>query len=74
MQGYILVVTGHSLGAGAAALISLKLRDSFQGEHAADQPVSPMTTLINCPLMCPSLCCGPEVLGVQPARGPSQGT
>lgn len=30
-QGYRLVVTGHSLGAGAAALISLKLRDRFEG-------------------------------------------
>ena len=31
-KGYKLVVTGHSLGAGAAALISLKLRDSFDSE------------------------------------------
>ncbi len=31
-KGYKLVVTGHSLGAGAAALLSLKLRDSFQGK------------------------------------------
>ncbi len=31
-KGYKLVVTGHSLGAGAAALISLKLRDNFEGE------------------------------------------
>ena len=30
-KGYKLVVTGHSLGAGAAALISLKLRDNFKG-------------------------------------------
>ena len=30
-KGYRLVVTGHSLGAGAAALISLKLRDRFEG-------------------------------------------
>ena len=30
-KGYKLVVTGHSLGAGAAALISLKLRDNFEG-------------------------------------------
>ncbi|BDA43045.1 probable Sn1-specific diacylglycerol lipase alpha [Coccomyxa sp. Obi] len=29
-KGYRLVVTGHSLGAGAAALISLKLRDRFE--------------------------------------------
>lgn len=34
-QGYRLVVTGHSLGAGAAALISLKLRDRFEGALAA---------------------------------------
>ena len=32
-KGYKLVVTGHSLGAGAAALISLKLRDSFEGAY-----------------------------------------
>ena len=30
-KGFKLVVTGHSLGAGAAALISLKLRDNFEG-------------------------------------------
>ena len=32
IKGYKLVVTGHSLGAGAAALISLKLRGNFKGE------------------------------------------
>lgn len=32
VKGFKLVVTGHSLGAGAAALISLKLRDSFDSE------------------------------------------
>ena len=30
-QGWKLVVTGHSLGAGVAALLSLKLRNSFPG-------------------------------------------
>ena len=30
-QGWRLIVTGHSLGAGAAALVALKLRSSFAG-------------------------------------------
>ncbi|PRW60300.1 alpha beta-hydrolase isoform B [Chlorella sorokiniana] len=30
-EGWQLIVQGHSLGAGAAALVSLKLRDSFPG-------------------------------------------
>lgn len=30
-QGWKLVVTGHSLGAGVAALLSLKLRHTFSG-------------------------------------------
>ena len=31
LQGWKLVVTGHSLGAGAAALISLKIHDRYPG-------------------------------------------
>lgn len=38
-KGYKLVVTGHSLGAGAAALISLKLRDNFEGWCPHSVPV-----------------------------------
>ena len=30
-QGWRLVLTGHSLGAGAAALMSLKIRDRYPG-------------------------------------------
>ena len=33
-RGYGLVVTGHSLGAGTAALISLKLKERFPGKSA----------------------------------------
>ncbi len=33
-QGWKLVVTGHSLGAGVAALLSLRLRSSFPGTAA----------------------------------------
>ena len=36
-QGWKLVVTGHSLGAGVAALLSLKLRHSFPGAGHADK-------------------------------------
>lgn len=32
-QGWRLVITGHSLGAGAATLLTLKLRDRFKGAH-----------------------------------------
>ena len=37
LEGWKLVMTGHSLGAGVAALISLKLRPAFPGGtlHAA---------------------------------------
>jgi sn1-specific diacylglycerol lipase len=34
-QGWKLVVCGHSLGAGVAALLSLKLRHSFPGASCA---------------------------------------
>lgn len=34
VQGWDLVLTGHSLGAGAAALIALKLRSRFPGARA----------------------------------------
>ena len=34
LQGWKLVVTGHSLGAGVAALLSLRLRSSFPGKTA----------------------------------------
>ncbi len=34
-RGWKLVVTGHSLGAGVAALLSLKLRHVFPGAGAA---------------------------------------
>lgn len=36
-QGWKLVVCGHSLGAGVAALLSLKLRHSFPGAGHADE-------------------------------------
>ena len=31
LQGWKLVLTGHSLGAGAAALISMKIHDRYPG-------------------------------------------
>lgn len=41
-KGYRLVITGHSLGAGAAALISLKLRDRFEGARPPARPPAPL--------------------------------
>ncbi len=53
-QGYRLVVTGHSLGAGAAALISLKLRDRFEGETL--QLRSPCVCATYATTVLPTLC------------------
>ena len=48
VKGFKLVVTGHSLGAGAAALISLKLRDSFDSE-ARSLGCSCLCSIASCP-------------------------
>ena len=33
-QGWKLVITGHSLGAGVAALLALRLKNSFRGVNS----------------------------------------
>ena len=33
-EGYQLVVTGHSLGAGTAALLGLRLKERFPGQFS----------------------------------------
>lgn len=43
-QGWRLVITGHSLGAGAATLLALKLRDNFKGDPIASS--SPDSTAV----------------------------
>jgi hypothetical protein len=49
MQGWKLVVTGHSLGAGCASLIAMKLRPRFPGRPALHP--SPITHP-DCPWSC----------------------
>lgn len=37
LQDWKLIVTGHSLGAGAAALLTLQLKDRYPGQHPEDR-------------------------------------
>lgn len=49
VQGWDLVLTGHSLGAGAAALIALKLRSRFPGARARAPAPPLMLTCLSTP-------------------------
>lgn len=73
-KGYRLVITGHSLGAGAAALISLKLRDRFDGAAPArtHAPVLARASLVACCARASLLlACGP-LRSSLPAKRPVQ--